>query len=82
MGVSYPTKAQTKGSTPDGDIEANIPQTGTEANGNNNLQEVDEDRGEEAARRVIIWAPILCIAILVLIGVLGWGLHEVFKPSS
>jgi len=76
MGVSYPTKAQTKGPAPSVDIEANVPQTGTEANRNNNLQEINEERGEEAGRSVIIWVPILCIAILVVLGVLGWGLHE------
>jgi hypothetical protein len=81
MGPTYPTKAHTKDSAPDMDIEANIPQTGTVANVDSNLWEANEERGEEVGRRVIICMPILCVTVLVVLGVLAWGLHELFKPS-
>ena len=87
MGVSYPTKARAKDSAPDHDIEANIHQTrirGKDCSSleDISLQEINEDSGEEAGRRLIIWVPILCAAVLVVIAILAWGLHELFKPSS
>ncbi len=71
MGLSYPAKARTTHSTSDLDVEANIPQP------KNASDQEEINRGEEAGRRIIIWAPILCISFLVLLCVSVWGLHEI-----
>jgi hypothetical protein len=82
MGLSNSTKDQTKQSAPGLDIEANHPQTETVGNDGNTLQEIDGSKGEEAGRRIIIWVPIVCAAILVTLGVAIWGLHQLFSGSA
>jgi hypothetical protein len=74
MGLSHPPEARTRQSAPD-DVEANILQKQNTGNCGSSLQEINTDRGEEAGRQVIIWAPILCIAFLMILGVSVWGLH-------